>query len=62
MTECQFADDGAIHTSRRPGAEKAALVYQQPTHDFGLMVSYPKTKHMVTGRQVEEEDLAPIVL
>ena len=29
---------------------------------FGLTVSIPKTKHMVTGRLVEEEDLAPIAL
>ena len=62
VTECQFADDGAILASMRPGAEKAALVYQQTTRDFGLTVSIPKTKHMVTGRLVEEEDLAPIVL
>ena len=62
VTECQFADDGAILASTRPGAEKAALVYQQTTRDFGLTVSIPKTKHMVTGRLVEEEDLAPIVL
>ena len=62
VTECQFADDGAILASTRPGAEKAALVYQQTTRDFGLTVSIPKTKHMVTGRLVEEEDLASIVL
>ena len=60
VTECQFADDGAILASTRPGAEKAALVYQQTTRDFGLTVSIPKTKHMVTGRLVEEEDLAPM--
>ncbi len=37
-------------------------MYQQTIRDFGLTVSIPKTKHMVTGRLVEEEDLAPIVL
>ena len=30
--------------------------------DFGLTVSVPKTKHMVTGRSVEEGDKEPIVL
>ena len=62
MTECQFADDGALLASTRPAAEKAALMYQQTSRNFGLTVSLPKTKHMVTGRMVEEEDLAPIVL
>ena len=37
-------------------------MYQQTNHEFGLTVSIPKTKHMVTGRLVEEEDLASIVL
>ena len=30
-----YNDDGAILASTRPGAEKAALVYQQTTRDFG---------------------------
>ena len=29
---------------------------------MGLTVSIPKTKHMVTGRLVVEEDLEPIAL
>ena len=62
MTECQFADNDANLASTRPGAEMAALVYQQTTRNFGLTVSIPKTKHTVTGRLVEKEDLAPIVL
>ena len=48
--------------SARPAAEKAALMYQRTSRNFGPTVSLPKTKHMVTGRMVEEEDLAPIVL
>ncbi len=31
VAECQFADNGAILETSRPGAEKAALVYQQTT-------------------------------
>ena len=62
VTECQFADDGALLASMRPGAEKTALEYQQASRDFGLTVSIPKTKHMVTGRLVEGEDLASIAL
>ena len=61
VTECQFADDGTLLASARPAAEEAALMYQQTSHNFGLTVSLPKTKHMVTGKMVKE-DLAPIVL
>ena len=59
VAECQFADDSVILASTRPGAERAAFT-NRPV--FGLTVSIPKTKHMVTGRLVEEEDLAPIAL
>ena len=62
ITECQFADDGALLASTRSGAERMALAYQQTSGDFGLTVSIPKTKHMVTGRLVEESDREPIAL
>lgn len=62
ITECQFADNGALLASSRHGAEKAALEYQQNSKSFGLKVSIPKTKNMVTGRLVEERDLDPINL
>jgi hypothetical protein len=62
ITECQFADDGALLASLKHGAEKAALEYQQNSKSFGLKVSIPKTKNMVTGRLVEERDLDPINL
>ena len=62
ITECQFADDGALLASTRPGAEKAALEYQQTSRNFGLKVNISKTKHMVTGRLVKERDLEPITL
>ena len=38
------------------------ISYQQASKDFGLTVSIPKTKHMVTGRLVEPSDIEPIVL
>ena len=62
MTECQFADDAALLSSTRSGAERAAVEYQQTSSYFGLTVSIPKTKHMVTGRLVEESDCEPIAL
>ena len=33
LTECQFADDGALSLSRS-GAERVALKYQQTSSDF----------------------------
>jgi len=51
LTECLFADDGALLGS---GDETAVCAYQQVNKNFGLTVSLSKTKHMVTGRSVEE--------
>ena len=62
VTECLFADDGALLASTRSGAEHAVVSYQQVSKDFGLTVSIPKTKHMVTGRLLEPSDIEPIVL
>ena len=38
------------------------MEYQQTNRDFGLTVSIPKTKHMITGRLVEENDQTPVAL
>ncbi|XP_062521682.1 uncharacterized protein LOC134196544 [Corticium candelabrum] len=62
IAECQIADDPAILSSSRSGAEKAAMEYQQTNSDFGLTVSIPKTKHTITGRLVEENDQTPVAL
>ena len=55
ITECLFADDGALLAPTRSAAKCATLVYQQTSIDFGLTVSIPKTKHMVTGKRVIEK-------
>ena len=60
LTECMFADDGALLASTRAGAEVAVTEFQSTSSDFGLTVSIPKTKHMVAGREVEDCDRAPI--
>jgi len=54
--ECLFTDNGTLITSTQSGTERAAFNYQQTYADFGLMVSIPKSKHMVTGRLIEEDD------
>ena len=62
ITVCQFADDASFLSSSRSGAEKAAMEYQQTKNKhFGLTVSIPRTKHMITGRLVEENDRMPVV-
>ena len=40
--------------------EEAARTYIDVAADFGLTVSVPKTKLMVTGRRVTPEDRTPI--
>ena len=62
LIECLFADDGALLASTRPGAERAVREYQATCAAFGLTVSNPKTKHMVVGSLVEEEDREPIAV
>ena len=60
LTECQFADDAALLATTREGTERAMEEYLRVAEDFGLSVSIPKTKLMVTGRQVTEADRAPL--
>ena len=60
ITELQFADDAAIPASTRTGVEEAARTYIDVAADFGLTVSVPKTKLMVTGRRAALEDRSPI--
>ena len=62
ITECLFADDGALLASTRSGADRAVREYQETCSDFGLTVSNPKTKHMTTGRQVEDSNREPIAV
>ncbi len=58
VTDCLFADDGALLSSSRSGAESAIRAYQCVS--FGLTVNSSKTKHMVTGRLAAESDRAAI--
>ena len=62
LTECLFADDGALLASTRFGAERARREYQRTCSNFGLTVSNPKTKHTVTERQVVDGDREPIAV
>ena len=60
LTELQFADDAALPATTREGAEEALRKYIEVAGDFGLTVSVPKTKLMVTGREATDTDRTPI--
>ena len=50
LTEGQFADDAALLVTTRRGAEIAMTEFASAANDFGLDVSFPKTKVMAAGR------------
>ena len=60
ITEGQFADDVALLAVTREAAEKAIDLYQSVAKSFGLTVNISKTKFMVTGSNVTQEDRLPI--
>ncbi len=60
LTECQFADDAAILSTTRRGAEQAIMAYIDVADKLGLTVSIQKTKLLVSGFGVTEDDRAPI--
>ena len=62
LTECLFADDGALLATSRNGMERAVQEYRSVESQFGLTVSVKKTKHMVVGRQVDESEREPIAV
>ena len=56
LTECQFAADIALLASTCKAAEEACRIYQSTATDFGLTMSVQKTKFMVTGYDVSEDE------
>ena len=60
ISECLFADDGALLACSRSGAETAAIAYQETSGKFGLTVNINKTKQMVVGREATDSDEEPL--
>ena len=60
FTELQFADDAALLTTKRTGAEDALHSFIEIAAAFGLLVSMMKTKLMVTRREFTADDRNPI--
>ena len=51
LTEFLFADDAAAICTNRSDIEKAARILDEVTSEWGLTVSFPKTKLLVAGPQ-----------
>ena len=62
MHKGEFADDVVLMASTREAAEAATRAYIEVTKAFGLTVSLQKTKFMVVGRGVLEEEKLPLAL
>ena len=62
LTDGAFADDAGLLAFTRTDAEVAMMEFLSTSSDFGLIVSIPKTKHIVAGREVEDCDRAPILV
>ena len=58
----EFADDVVLLASTRHGAETAIRAYSDVARAFGLSVSLQKTKFMVVGHGVSDEDRLPLSL
>ena len=62
VTKGEFADDVVLVASTREAAEAVGRAYVAVTGALGLTVSFPKTKFMVVGCGVTEEDRLPLPL
>ena len=58
FSELQFTEDTALLATTKAGAEKALRNYTEVVADFGLTVSIPNTKLIVTGRKPTAGDRA----
>ena len=62
MRRGEFADDVVLMASTRQGAEAVIRTYVDVTRAFGLTVTLQKTKFMVIGHGVMEEEKLPLAL
>ena len=62
LTDCQFAEDVIIMAPTRTGAKLALQAYMDTASAFGMTVHLQKTKLMVVGHAVTDEEKAPILI
>ena len=60
MYKCEFADDVALLATTCTAADAVISVYSSEARKFGLMVSTPKTKFLVVGHGMQEEESLPM--
>ena len=60
MTELQFADNATIVGDSRESIVRAAEQLVEVLSEWGLTMSFPKTRLLVAGASCGEEDLQPI--
>ena len=62
LMDGQFADDAVLLATTHGGAEQAMMSFVKVARAFGLTVSTQKTKMMVTGNDIKDEEMAPILV
>ena len=62
LSECLFADDAALVCSSRENMVLAARTFDEVATEYGLTLSVPKTKLLVAGIGLTDDDLAPLKL
>jgi len=60
LTELCFADDAAIMLPTKDSIVKATAELDRVVRACGLIISIPKTKLLVAGRTITQNDLDPI--
>ena len=60
--KCEFADNVALLAINHATAEEALRLYSRVASEFGLTVSTIKTKFLVMGYGVKEEELLPMTV
>ena len=56
VTERSFADDAIITVSTREDITKATMELKQVTTEYGLTISFPKTKLLAVGTGITDTD------
>ena len=62
LSECLFADDAALVCSCRGDVVLAARIFDEVATENGLTLSVPKSKLLVAGIGLTNDDLAPLEL
>ncbi len=60
VTESQFADAMAVYATSRGDLESIAQKFVTGASEWGVTVSIEKTKGMAMGKNLNDEDVAPV--